>query len=103
MAKFVLPTAQLLGILKVENNAILLNQIRFDQNLREPFEAKIPTSIKLQKKKVDMALSIIDQLIEKFEPEKYKDTYKEDFLEIIEKKAKAKPAKKASKSKKSSS
>ena len=80
-----------------------MNQIRFDQDLREPFEAKIPTSIKLQKKKVDMALSIIDQLIEKFEPEKYKDTYQEDLLEIIEKKEKAKPAKKASKSKKSSS
>ena len=102
LAKFVLRSAQHLGILKVENEAILLIQIRFEQDLRDPFEAKIPTSVKLQKKEVDMALSIIDQLTEKFEPEKYKDTYKEDLLAIIKKKASSKPIKKVSKSKKSS-
>ena len=48
-----------------------------------------------------MALSIIDQLTEKFEPQKYKDTYKEDLLAIIKKKESAKPAKKSSVSKKS--
>ena len=103
LAKFVLRTAPHLGILKVENEAILLIQIRFDQDLRDPFEAKIPTSIKLVKKEVDMALSIIDQMTEKFEPEKYKDTYKEDLLAIIKKKESAKSIKKISNTKKSSS
>ena len=103
LAKFVLRTAPHLGILKVENEAILLIQIRFDQDLRDPFEAKIPTSIKLVKKEVDMALSIIDQMTEKFEPEKYKDTYKEDLLAIIKKKESAKSVKKTSSTKKSSS
>ena len=102
LCKFVLRTAPHLGILKVENDAILLIQIRFDQDLRDPFEAKIPKTVKLEKKEVDMALSIIDQLTEKFEPSKYKDTYKEDLLAIIKKKASAKPTKKASKSKKAS-
>ena len=103
LAKFVLRTAPHLGILKVENEAILLIQIRFDQDLRDPFEAKIPTSVKLVKKEVDMALSIIDQMTEKFEPEKYKDTYKEDLLAIIKKKESAKSIKKTSSTKKSSS
>lgn len=101
LAKFVLRTAPHLGILKVENDAILLIQIRFDQDLRDPFEAKIPKSVKLEKKEVDMALSIIDQLTAEFKPEKYKDTYKQDLLEIIKKKTTAKPAKKTGKSKKS--
>lgn len=101
LAKFVLRTAPHLGILKVENDAILLIQIRFDQDLRDPFEAKIPKTVKLEKKEIDMALSIIDQLTEKFEPQKYKDTYKEDLLAIIKKKESAKPAKKSSSSKKS--
>ncbi len=102
LAKFVLRTAPHLGILKVENDAILLIQIRFDQDLRDPFEAKIPKSVKLDKKEVAMALSIIDQLTDKFEPAKYKDTYKEDLLEIIKKKGTSKLSKKSSSSKKSS-
>jgi len=87
LAKFVLRSAEHLGILKVEDNAILLIQIRFDQDLRDPMEAKIPGDITIQKKELDMALTIIDQLTEKFEPEKYKDTYKEELVKLIKKKS----------------
>lgn len=90
LAKFVLRSAEHLGILKVQDDAILLIQIRFQQDLRDPAEAKIPTTIKIQKKELDMAMTIIDQLTEKFEPEKYKDTYKEELMKIIDKKAKEK-------------
>lgn len=95
LAKFVLRTNEHLGILKVEDDAILLIQIRFDQDLRDPGEAKIPSDIKIEKKELDMALTIIDQLTEKFEPEKYKDTYKDELLKIIKKKDKAPKGKKA--------
>jgi len=91
LAKFVLRSSEHLGILKVEDNAILLIQIRFDQDLRDPEEAQIPDSVTVSKKEIDMALSIIEQLTGKFEPEKYKDTYKEDMLKIIKKKAAEKP------------
>ena len=87
LAKFVLRSTEHLGILKVEDNAILLIQIRFDQDLRDPAEAKIPGAITLQKKELDMALMIISQLTGTFEPEKYKDTYKDQLLKIIKKKA----------------
>jgi len=87
LAKFVLRSTEHLGILKVEDDAILLIQIRFDQDLRDPSEAKIPKDITIQKKELDMALNIIDQLTDKFEPEKYKDTYKDDLLKIIKKKS----------------
>ena len=97
LAKFVLRSAEHLGILKVEDDAILLIQIRFDQDLRNPSEAKIPTDIKIEKKELDMALTIIDQLTEKFEPEKYKDSYKEEMLKLIKKKASEKPKKKGAK------
>ncbi len=87
LSKFVLRSTEHLGILKVEGDAILLIQIRFDQDLRNPKEAKIPGNITIQKKELDMALTIIDQLTEKFEPEKYKDTYKDELLKMIKKKA----------------
>jgi DNA end-binding protein Ku len=97
LAKFVLRSAEHLGILKVEDDAILLIQIRFDQDLRDPAETKIPNDIKIEKKELDMALTIIDQLTEKFEPEKYKDTYKEEMLKLIKKKLAEKPKKKGAK------
>ncbi|HEX9979737.1 MAG TPA: Ku protein [Flavobacterium sp.] len=97
LAKFVLRTAEHLGILKVEGEAILLIQIRFDQDLRNPLEAKIPTDVKIEKKELDMAMTIIDQLTEKFEPAKYKDTYKDELLKLIKKKSTEKTKKPAGK------
>ncbi len=97
LAKFVLRTAEHLGILKAEGDAILLIQIRFDQDLRKPSEAKLPTNIQIRKNELDMAMSIIGQLTDKFEPSKYKDTYKDELLKLIKKKATEKPKKKGAK------
>jgi DNA end-binding protein Ku len=91
LCRFVMRTTQHLGILKVEEDAILLIQIRFNDELRDPDEAGlIPKDITISKKELDMAISIIDQLTDKFEPEKYKDTYKDDLVKIIKAKAKTK-------------
>lgn len=91
LCKFVMRTTQHMGILKVEEDAILLIQIRFNDELRDPEEAGlIPKDINISKKELDMAMSIIDQLTDKFEPEKYKDTYKDDLIKMIKAKSKAK-------------
>ncbi len=97
LARYVIRTSQHLGILKPHEDAILLIQIRFDQDLRDPSEAKVPSNIKIEKKELDMALTIIDQLTGEFEPEKYKDTYKDDLLKLIKKKSTEKPKKKGAK------
>jgi len=92
LCKFVMRTTQHLGILKVEDDAILLIQIRFNDELRDPHEAEmIPTDITISKKELDMAISIVDQLTETFDPKKYKDTYKEELIKMIKEKAAAKP------------
>jgi len=92
LCKFVMRTTQHLGILKVEDDAILLIQIRFNDELRDPEEATlIPTDIKIAKKELDMALTIIDQLTDSFDPSKYKDTYKDELIKLIKKKGAAKP------------
>jgi len=95
LCKFVMRTTQHMGILKVEEDAILLIQIRFNDELRDPDEAGlIPKDINISKKELDMAMSIIDQLTEEFDPEKYKDTYKDDLIKMIKAKAKAKDGEK---------
>lgn len=94
LCKFVIRTSEHLGILTPQDDAIVLVQIRFEQDLRDPKELKLPGSnISVSKKELDMAMTIIDQLTDKFEPEKYKDTYKDELLKLIRKKAKE-PAKK---------
>ncbi len=97
VCKFVMRTTQHLGILKVEEDAILLIQIRFQDELRDPEEAKlIPDDITISKKELEMAMNIIDQLTNAFEPDKYTDTYKEELLKVIKQKEKSAPAPKTS-------
>ena len=91
LCKFVIRTSEHLGILTPQDEAIVLIQIRFDQDLRDPNELKLPgKNVTISKKELDMAMTIIDQLTDKFEPEKYKDTYKDELLKVIKKKAAAK-------------
>lgn len=97
LCKFVIRTTEHLGILKVEDDAILLIQIRFQDELRPLTEIQLPTDVKIAKKELDMALSIIDQLTDAFEPSKYKDTYKDELLKMIKKKASEKKSSKPEK------
>ncbi len=91
LCKFVIRSSEHLGILTPQDDAIVLVQIRFEEDLRDPKELKLPTAkISVTKKELDMAMTIIDQLTDKFEPEKYKDTYKAELLKLIKKKAAAK-------------
>lgn len=90
LCKFIMRTTEHMGILKVEDNTILLIQIRFDDELRDPHEINLPSDIKITKNELDMALSIIDQLTDTFDPSKYKDTYKAELTKMIKKKIAAK-------------
>ncbi|MFD2602571.1 non-homologous end joining protein Ku [Flavobacterium suzhouense] len=91
LCKFVMRTTEHLGILKVEEDAILLIQIRFEDELRDPEEAGlIPKNLKIDSKELSMAMNIIDQLTGTFDPTKYKDTYKAELIKMIKKKASAK-------------
>lgn len=87
LCKYVLRQTEHLGLLKVESDAILLIQMRFHEDLRDPKEVQTASRTAVSKKEVDVALSIIDQMTDKFEPEKYKDTYKQDLMKLIRKKA----------------
>jgi len=95
IATFVMRTKETLAVVKPYHDIILLNRIRFQQEIRSEEELKIPATDKTNVKEIDMANKLIDQLTEKFNIAKYKDTYTEKLLKVIEAKAKGKqPAKK---------
>ena len=49
-----------------------------------------PSEVKTTKREVDVAKQLIDSLAGEFEPEKYRDTYRDDVLALIERKAEGK-------------
>lgn len=87
---FVLRNKEGLAILKPYKNVIVLNRIRFSQEIKAPSELKLPPVSKTKTKEMDMANKLVEQLTEKFSIEKYKDTYTAKLLKRIKEKSKGK-------------
>lgn len=90
VANFVLRNREHLAVIKPYGKAILLNQLRFKDELRKPEGLNLPDTAQAKNKEIDMALSLIKHLSEPFKPEEYKDTYKNELKKVIEAKAKGK-------------
>ncbi|WP_373494827.1 Ku protein [Aquiflexum sp.] len=95
VTSFVMRNKEGLAIIKPYGNVIVLNRIRFTQEIRETTELNLPPVSKKKTKEMDMADKLIDQLTEKFDIENYKDTYTAKLLKIIKAKAKGKKPPKA--------
>jgi len=95
---FVLRNKEALAILKPYGKAIMLNRLRFEEEIRSTEELNVPAT-KSTAKEQAMATKLIDQLTEKFSIAKYKDTYTQKLLKTIKDKAKGKHTKKVHKMK----
>lgn len=71
---------------------MIINKIRFPEELREYEELKIPTK-KAKPGELKMAVTLIEQNSEQFDGEQFKDSYSSDLLKIIKQKAKGKKLK----------
>jgi DNA end-binding protein Ku len=96
---FVLRNKEALAILKPYGNVIMLNRLRFEEEIRDPKELDVPSTTKINPKEQAMATKLIDSLTEKFSIAKYKDTYTEKLLKTIKEKAKGKTTRKVHKMK----
>lgn len=97
IASYVLRNRGAIGVIKPFDQLLVLNAIRYQEEIRGYDELNLPTSEKLRDQEIELALTLIQQLTAKFDPSKYRDTYKDDLQKIIEEKAqgiKAKPQKK---------
>ncbi|MHC0441717.1 non-homologous end joining protein Ku [Flavobacterium sp. 3-210] len=90
VTRFVLRNKESLAILKPYQNVIVLNRIRFEQEIKTTDDLKLPPISKKATKEMDMAEKLIDQLTEKFDITGFKDEYTAKLLNIIKKKAKGK-------------
>lgn len=90
VAKFVLRTREYLAMVRPTNDMIILNQLRYENEIVEPSDLKLPSSKIIQKRELDIAIKLVQQLSEKFNISSYRDTYTESLEKIIAIKAKGK-------------
>ncbi len=93
VSTFVMRNKEALAILRPDKNVIVLNKIRFEQEIRDPAQLTLPNDTEVKPAELKMAVTLIDQLTGKFDISKYKDTYNEELLKLIHAKAKGKKIK----------
>jgi DNA end-binding protein Ku len=87
IAKYVFHDRQYLGCLRVREGVITLVRMHFADEIR-PVDEIEPSDGKVGKRELEMAAKLVDSYAGDFEPEKYRDTYRDTLCEIIEAKRK---------------
>ncbi|RUQ99344.1 non-homologous end joining protein Ku [Legionella septentrionalis] len=95
VGEFVLRTHESLVIIKPYHDALLLNKLRYKDDIRETKSLNLPEAEHIKPAELKMAMQLIEQLTEEFKPEVFKDTYMDDLKKLIEAKAKGKKVKTA--------
>jgi DNA end-binding protein Ku len=85
---YVLRNKEALAILKPYEDVIVLNKIRFEEEIRDHKELHLPDKAKANSKELGMAVSLVDQLTDKFDLASFKDTYTDELMKLIKAKAK---------------
>ena len=88
IARFVLRNREHIAVLKPYEDMIVLNQLRYQEELRPMDKFKIPHTADVEPRELDMAMALVDELTTSFRPKAYRDTYVQDLKRIIEEKAK---------------
>ena len=90
VATFVFRNKEALAIIKPYKKVIVLNRIRFEEEIRDIKEIDTPAVSRSKTAELTMALKLIEHLTTEFNISRYKDTYTENLLKIIREKAKGK-------------
>ncbi|WP_294188103.1 Ku protein [uncultured Sphingobacterium sp.] len=90
LGSFVMRNVEHLAIIKPYKNALVLNKIRYQQEIRALDDLKLPNKVKIQKAEMDMATQLIEQHSKSFDISFYKNEYMDDLLKIIKQKDKGK-------------
>lgn len=93
VAKYVLRNRDHLAAIKTVGRALIMFEMRFQNEIREPSGLNLPAEKATSKDQIKMALNLIEQLTKPFIPEDYHDTYSEELERVIKQKSKGKSVK----------
>ncbi len=88
IATVMVRTKQYLAALIAQDELLVLNTLRYHDELKKASEFEIPDA-KVSAKEMDMAMRLVDDMADKWQPARYKDTFKDDLLKRIEEKVEA--------------
>jgi DNA end-binding protein Ku len=90
IATVVIRTRQYLAALIAQGEALVLATLRYAHELKGVDELGIPAGVlsgaSVTQKEIDMALRLVEDMTEKWQPEKFRDTYRDDLMARIEEK-----------------
>ena len=93
IATVVIRTRQYIAAVIPWNEMMVLNTLRYANELRPTKELQIPTnSLKtpgVTSRELEMATKLVEEMSERWKPAQYKDTYREDLMRLINKRIKA--------------
>src|SRR4051812_33667836 len=88
IAKIVIRNKQHLACVRPVGKTLVLETMYYTDEVRQPEDAPAP---EVRKAEVDMAKTLIENLAAKWDPEKYHDRYRNELLELLQKKAEGEP------------
>lgn len=83
IAKTVIGTKESLIVIRVRDGKMLVNTLFFYEEIQKAPAIK---KTKVQKKELDLAINLINQMTETFKPERFKDEYNEKIKKAIKRK-----------------
>ena len=86
IAKVIIKTRQYLAGVKALKHALVLELMHFADELLDAEKLNVPKKLEVGKRENEMAGALVKGMSSKWDPEKYKDDYREALLEVIEEK-----------------
>lgn len=93
IGKIIMRTKQHLAGIKVVGDALVMEIMRFSNELVDPAEYTFPQEDIVRPQELQMAEMLVANLTEQFTPDKYTDDYREKLMKIINAKMKGKKIK----------
>jgi DNA end-binding protein Ku len=91
IATVVIRTRQYLAAVIPQDDVLVMNTLRYADELKGVEELGVPAAtlhVKATPKEIEMALRLIDDMAEEWQPDKFKDTYRDDLMARINEKIK---------------
>src|SRR5204862_2783336 len=86
IAKVVIKTRQHLAAVKPEKNLLVLELMHFSEEIINTTELKVPATVSVGAKELDMAEDLIGKMSSRSDATKYRDDYREALLDVIREK-----------------
>lgn len=90
VSTFVMRSSENLAIIRSYKNVLLLNKLRFQEQIRDTALLDLPDNIRVAKNEMDMAVQLIKRHSGEIDITQYKDEYSKELMKLIKAKAKGK-------------